>query len=63
MRNRCIYIYMYIYIYIYIDIYIYIKVKEVAILLLKVEGVTIMPSPTKEDDGHPHRRGGFACIQ
>ena len=24
-----------------------------AILLLKVEGVTIMPSPTQEDDGHP----------
>ena len=24
-----------------------------AILLLRVEGVTIMPSPTQEDDGHP----------
>ena len=27
------------------------KVKEMATLLLKVEGVTIMPFPTKEDNG------------
>ena len=44
---------MYVYIYIYTYMYLCIRVKEMANLLLKVEGVTIMPLPTKADDGPP----------
>ena len=41
--------------------YIYLKAKEMAILLLIVEGVTVMPLQLRRMMAHPPWRGGFAC--